>query len=103
MTPPTLLLVYVVSLLLRCECFLNTLQLQCLSKMFLLSVQQQLNPPVFTGIQFRFSQNVLQRVVVCPHSKFMPLQPMTELIVDGPFHGKELESVSWVLRLSMSQ
>ena len=45
------------------------------------------HPALLTGIQLGFCRNVSQCIVICPFSEYMALQPVVELVADGPFQG----------------
>lgn len=61
------------------------------------------HPPLLTSIQLGLCDDVRWRVAIHPDSKRTPLEPVAELITNGPFEGEELQTVGWILDLCTSQ
>lgn len=65
--------------------------------------RQLRHPPLLTSVQLGLCEDIRERVIICPDSKRMPLQPVAELVAKGPFEGEKLQTVGWVLGLCTSQ
>lgn len=61
------------------------------------------HPPLLTGVQLWFTENVSERVIVGPYSELVTSQPMAELVAHSPLKCEEFEPVCWVARLGIIQ
>lgn len=61
------------------------------------------HPPLLTGVQFWFTENVCERVIVGPYSELVTSQPVTEFVAHSPLKCEEFQPVCWIARLGIIQ